>query len=250
MKSPTDLHGRTALITGAGRGIGLTIARRLGAAGAMVTISDIDGEALHNAGMELRGDGVSIAGEIVVDATDEVDVSRAMEATAQVTGGLDIVVANAGVMTQGGILETGSDAFMDGLRSNLLATYVTVRAALPFVRESTAGRILLLASAAGLNPRTITGVSYAVAKAGIVHLAAITAIELTGSGSTANAVAPGAVATRMSSVFGESILASYAALSPMGRIGAASDVADVALFLASDLGGFVNGQVINVSGGP
>ena len=136
-----------------------------------------------------------------------------------------------------------------GLRMNLVSTYMTCRAALPYVRSSPHGRLVLMASMAAFDPRTVTGVAYALSKAGITHLAGILSHELSGSSATANAIAPGAVLTEMSGAFGGDTLSTFAARSPLGRIAEPNDIADVALFLSSHLGRFVNGQTLRVNGG-
>ena len=245
----TDLTGRRALVTGAARGIGRSIAVRLARSGAAVTLADLDGETLSVTVEELRSQGLGVS-EVAADVTVEADVERMVRVAAERWGGLDIVVANAGRMTHGGVEANDMAALEAGLRINLVSTYMTCRAALPHVRSSSHGRLLLMASMAAFDPRTVTGVAYALSKAAITHLAGILSVELTGTAATANAIAPAAVLTEMSSTFGEDVLATFAARSPLGRIAVPDDVADVALFLASDLGGFVNGQTIRISGGP
>jgi 3-oxoacyl-[acyl-carrier protein] reductase len=248
-QSRTDLTGRRALVTGAARGIGRSIAERLAHSGAAVTLADLDAETLSATVGELLAQGLDVSGT-EADVTVERDVERMVSATAAQWGGLDIVVANAGRMTHGGVETNDMAALEAGLRINLVSTYMTCRAALPHVRSSAHGRLVLMASMAAFDPRTVTGVAYALSKAAITHLAGILSIELTGSTATANAIAPAAVLTEMSSTFGEDVLATFAARSPLGRIAVPDDVADVALFLSSDLGGFVNGQTIRISGGP
>lgn len=248
-QSRTDLTGRRALVTGAARGIGRSVAERIARSGAAVSLADLDAETLSATVGELLSQGLDVSGT-VADVTVERDVERMVSATAAQWGGLDIVIANAGRMTHGGVEENDMAALEAGLRINLVSTYMTCRAALPHVRASAHGRLVLMASMAAFDPRTVTGVAYALSKAATTHLAGILSIELTGSTATANAIAPAAVLTEMSSTFGEDVLATFAARSPLGRIAVPDDVADVALFLASDLGGFVNGQTIRISGGP
>jgi 3-oxoacyl-[acyl-carrier protein] reductase len=245
----TDLAGRRALVTGAARGIGRSIAERLARSGAAVTLADLDARTLSATVGELQSQRLDVS-EVAADVTVEADVERMVSAAAERWGGLDIVVANAGRMTHGGVEANDMAALEAGLRINLVSTFMTCRAALPHVRSSAHGRLVLMASMAAFDPRTVTGVAYALSKAAITHLAGILSIELTGSAATANAIAPAAVLTEMSSAFGEDVLAAFAARSPLGRIAVPDDVADVALFLASDLGGFVNGQTIRISGGP
>lgn len=245
----TDLVGRRALVTGAARGIGRSVAERLARAGAVVTLADLDGETLSTTVEELLSVGLDVSG-VTADVTIETEVAEMVDAVAAQQGGLDIVIANAGRMTHGGVEANDMAALEAGLRINLVSTYMTCRSALPHVRSSVHGRLVLMASMAAFDPRTVTGVAYALSKAAITHLAGILSVELTGSSATANAIAPAAVLTEMSSSFGEDVLATFAARSPLGRIAVPDDVAAVALFLASDLGGFVNGQTIRVSGGP
>jgi len=245
----TDLTGRAALVTGAARGIGRAIAERLARSGARVTLADRDGEALSVTIDALRSEGLEVHAAIA-DVTVEADVQQMVDSAHGHHGHLDIVVANAGRMTHGGVEANDMAAFEAGLRINLVSTYLTCRAALPHVRSSEHGRLVLMASMAAFDPRTVTGVAYALSKTAITHLAGILSVELSGSSATANAIAPAAVLTEMSSTFGDDVLATFAARSPLGRIAIPEDVADVALFLASDLGGFVNGQTIRVSGGP
>lgn len=245
----TDLTGRRALVTGAARGIGRSVAVRLARAGASVTLVDLDQAALGATVEELRTMGLEVA-SAGADLTVEHQVTAVTEEAVERWGGLDIIVANAGRMTNGGVERNDAAAFEAGLRTNLVSAYLTCRAALPHLRRSPHGRAVLMASMAAFDPRTVTGVAYALSKSAIVHLAGILAIELTGSSVTVNAVAPSAVLTEMSQSFGEEVLAGFAARSPLGRIALPEDVADVVLFLASDLGGFVNGQTIRISGGP
>lgn len=245
----TDLSGRSALVTGAAQGIGYAIARRLAVAGAAVTLADINETKLHEAAATLRSEGLSVLAT-TADLTLESEVTAMVEASQTHWGGLDIVVANAGRMTHGGALSNNQEAFESGLRANLVSAYLTARAAMPHVRESPQGRIILMGSMGGFDPRTVTGIAYAVSKAALAHLAGILAVELTGSSTTVNSIAPSAVLTDMSSAFGQDVLATFAARSPLGRIATPADVADVALFLASDLSSFVNGQTVRVSGGP
>jgi 3-oxoacyl-[acyl-carrier protein] reductase len=247
--SLTDLHGRVAVVTGAGRGIGLRVAGLLAEAGAAVCLSDRDSLALQRAVATLRARGLEAIGH-PADVTDQAAVDGLMEAAAGHFGRLDIVVANAGRMTTTGVRDTGLHEWEDGLRANLTSAFLTCRAAAPALERSPAGRLVLLSSGAGFDPRTVAGVSYAVSKAGIAHLGRLLAVELSGTGVTVNVVAPGAVDTPMARGFGEEVLAGYARRSPLGRIADPEDVARTVLFLVSDLGGFVNGEVIRVAGGP
>lgn len=243
------LSGRAAVVTGAARGIGFAIAHRLATAGASVTMADLDGERLAEATQEMESEGLTVLA-VTADLTDESEVADLMVRSKARWGRLDIVVANAGRMTHGGAQVNDRTEFEAGLRANLVSAYLTARAAIPQVHDSPHGRIVLMGSMAGFDARTVTGIAYAVSKAGISHLAGILAVELTGTATTVNAIAPSAVLTEMSGAFGEDILAMFAARSPLGRIAVPEEIADVALFLASDLGRFVNGQTIRVSGGP
>ena len=243
------LLGRAVVVTGAARGIGHAIAHRMAVAGASVTLADIDGAKLREAAGRLRSEGLSVQ-EVTADLTAESEVTEMIERSHAHWGRLDVVVANAGRMSHGGTQANDQESFEAGIRMNLVSSYLTARAAIPHVQASPHGRIVLMGSMAGFDARTVTGIAYAVSKAAISHLAAILAVELTGTSTTVNAIAPSAVLTEMSSTFGEDVLAGFAARSPLGRIATPDDIADVALFLASDRGGFVNGQTIRVSGGP
>jgi 3-oxoacyl-[acyl-carrier protein] reductase len=244
-----DLTGRSAVVTGAGRGIGSRVAGLLAQAGAAVCLNDRDGAALHETVSDLRERGLPVTGH-TGDVTVAADVEALIATAAGPSGRLDIVVANAGHMTTGGVRQTAPHEWDDGLRTNLTSAFLTCRAALPALQRSPSGRLVLLSSGAGFDPRTIAGVSYAVAKAGIVHLGRLLAVELANTGITVNVVAPGAVDTSMARSFGDDVLAGYADRSPLGRIATPDDVARVVLFLVSDLASFVNGEVVRVAGGP
>jgi 3-oxoacyl-[acyl-carrier protein] reductase len=244
-----ELHGRRAMVTGAARGIGLRVAELLGAAGASVCLSDRDTVALDDAVASLRASDLQVTG-CPADVTVAAELDRLVAAAAGPSGQLDIVVANAGRMTTGGVRQIGLHEWEEGLRDNLTSAFLTCRAAVPALRRCPAGRLVLLSSGAGFDPRTVAGVSYAVAKAGVAHLGRLLSVELAGTGITVNVVAPGAVDTSMARGFGDDVIAELARRSPLGRIATADDVARVVLFLASDLGGFVNGEVVRVAGGP
>jgi 3-oxoacyl-[acyl-carrier protein] reductase len=243
------LPGRVAVVTGAARGIGLRVATLLAEAGASVCLSDRDQDRLTAEVDALQARDLDVTAHRA-DVTAPAAVQGLVEAAAGWLGRLDIVVANAGQMTTTGVRDTAPQAWEDGLRANLTSAFLTCRAAIPALERSGRGRLVLLSSAAGSDPGTVAGVSYAVAKAGIAHLGRLLAVELSGTGVTVNVVAPGPVDTAMARGFGDQVLAGYARRSPLGRIATPDDVARTVLFLVCDLGGFVNGEVIRVAGGP
>lgn len=249
--APSDLislDGKIAVVTGAARGIGRSVASVLLAAGAEVWLVDVDREAALEAVEELRVGAPAHAA--VADVRDPTALERVAAEVVASSGSLDIVVANAGRMTTAGLDSITVEEWEDGITTNLTGSFFTARAVAPALRASGDGRLILMSSGAAFDPRTVTGLAYAVAKAGISHLAGLLAVQFAGTGVTVNAVAPGPVATDMSAVFPTEALHRYVENSPLRRMGTVDDVARVVLFLASELGSFVNGQVIRVAGGP
>jgi NAD(P)-dependent dehydrogenase (short-subunit alcohol dehydrogenase family) len=247
-----DFEGRTALVTGAGAGIGRAIAIRLAAAGAKVACADLDEagaletvELFAGAGAgRASGGGCALAG----DVSDPADVQRMMGATVSALGGLDILVNNAGVLFLKRFEDSTLEEWDQTFAVNLRAMFLTCQAALPHLRRSPAGAIVNIASMAALR-YTVPHVNYAASKGGVVSFTRDLAFELGADGIRVNAVAPGPIRTSMLAQLSDEQIENSGMRFVLGRIGRVEDVAEAVAFLASDRAAYVTGATLPVTGG-
>jgi 3-oxoacyl-[acyl-carrier protein] reductase len=247
-----DLTGRRALVTGAGHGIGAAVAVALAEHGADVVV--------HHGHSAQRAAGVVAriaalgrrASAVQADVTDTGQVDRLVATAAGHLGGLDILVCNAGhLVGRVATADMTDEHFARVVDVNLTATFRTVRAALPALRASGAGRIVTMASLAAHNGGGPGAVAYAAAKAGIIGLTKALAKELAPDRITVNALAPGYIGdTDFHATFStpQRRAATVAGL-PLGRGGTAAEVAAAAVYLASAEAGFVTGSTLDIDGG-
>ncbi len=240
-----SLQGRTAIVTGGSKGIGRGIAKRLGAAGINVLVVS-----------RHLSEAEKVAGEIGDHAAGfAADVSQpeACEAMAETAidkfGGIDILCANAGIFPAAKLGEMTAADFDHVIGVNLKSTFLSVSAVLPAMKQKKAGRIVLTSSITG----PITGFPgwshYGASKAGQLGFMRTAAIELAPYNITVNSVLPGNILTEGLVDMGEDYLAGMAACIPMKRLGTVDDIANAALFFASDEAGYITGQSIVVDGG-
>jgi len=237
-----SLRGRVALITGAARGIGAATARAFADAGARVALLDREAEELEAVARETGG------AAFPADVTDDAAVRRAVGDVVARWGRLDILVNNAGIVRDAALADVKDEDWAATLDVNLRAAMLCARAAVPHMKAAGFGRIL---SATSIVARTgnYGQTAYAASKAGIIGLTRAWARELGPKGITANAVAPGFIDTDMVKTVPAKVMADLLSRTPAGRMGRPEEVANVYLFLASELASFVNGAVVGVDGG-
>ena len=243
----TGLSGNTAIVTGAGRGIGRDIALTLAGQGADVAVLDIDIEgAAETAGLiEEAGQG-SLAVKCNV-----ADYAEVQECVKEVLGWRDqvhILVNNAGITRDNLLLRMGEEEWNTVISINLTGTFNMTKVVTKHMFKKRYGRVVNIASVIGQMGNAGQS-NYAASKAGIIGFTKSVAKEFAPRGVTANAIAPGFIDTPMTAVLPEDVQEQMRSMIPLRRFGTGNDVANVVLFLVSELGGYVTGQVLNCDGG-
>jgi len=251
VKDLFSVQGKTALVTGGSRGIGLMIARGFVEAGAKVYISARRQADCEKAAAELSQHGTCVA--IPADLSTEAECNRLAREIAARESKLHILVNNAGANWGAPLAEYPDSAWDKVLALNVKAVFHLTRAAIPQLEQAARpgdpARVINIGSIDGLQVPLLETYAYSASKAAVHHLTRVLAMKLAGRGITVNAVAPGPFESKMMAEtlrnFGDAIRASC----PLGRIGEPEDMAGVAIYLASRAGAYVTGAVIPVDGG-
>jgi 3-hydroxybutyrate dehydrogenase len=249
------LNGKSALITGGGRGIGRAIALEFARNGARVAVAARTAEQVEQVAAEIGGDAVAL----VCDVSDPESVARMFSRMREDFGNPDILVNNAGIAESATLVNTTDELWHRHLAINLSGTFYCTRAALPAMLKRGWGRVINVASIAGKSGAPYIA-AYSASKHGVLGLTRSAALELATTGVTVNAICPGYVDTDMVTRGVDQITAktgrtadealdSLKKMSPQNRLVTPEEVAAIALLLASDAGRGINGQGINVDGG-
>ena len=244
----TTATRRVAIVTGAAKGIGAAVARRLAAEGCALVLLDVDGPGIEQRARELP-DTVAVTGSVA----DEAACARAVAAALERFGRLDIVSHNAGIQRYGDIATTSRALWDEVISVNLTAGFLVAKAAIAALRASR-GNLVFTSSVQGLAAQRDV-LAYSVAKHGLIGLVTAMAVDEARHGVRVNGVAPGAIDTPMLhaavalSDTPDRVWAVLNGMHPIGRIGQPEEVAEVIAFLASDRARFVTGEVVRVDGG-
>lgn len=244
----TQLTGKVAVVTGAGRGIGRAIALAFGQAGADIVCVSRTLENSEKVAGEVRGLGRK-AWALAVDVANPEAVKQASEQILKEPGRVDILVNNAGVTRDGLVMRMSEEDWDAVLNTNLRGAFSFTKAfAMPMIKQRSGGRIINVASVIGLIGNAGQA-NYAASKAGLIGFTKSIAKELASRGITVNALAPGFIETDMTSVLNDDLKKKILEQIPMKAFGKGEDIAQAALFLASDAGRYITGQVLAVDGG-
>jgi 3-oxoacyl-[acyl-carrier protein] reductase len=240
------LRNRTALVTGAAKGIGRAIAVRFAEEGAGVVLADVNDTAETHETI-IGGGGRALS--VKVDISDAAAVEAMTAVAISVFGTIDILVNNAGIIARGTIFELTLETWKKVLDVNVNGAFNCVKAVIPHMAKNRYGRILSISSVAGKMGDVTAAPVYGTSKGAVNAFTKSLARQLAGFGITANAIAPHAIDTDMSAEWSEEKRAAVISGIPVGRLGKAREVADAALFLVSESSGFITGEILDVNGG-
>lgn len=242
------LDGKTALITGAARGIGKAIALKFASEGADIAFTDlVINEAAQQTITEIAAYGHKVKGYASNAASFE-ESQKVVEEVMAEFGRIDILVNNAGITKDGLVMRMSEDQWDAVIAVNMKSAFNFLHAVVPVMAKQRGGSIINMASIAGQtgNPGQV---NYSATKAGLIAMAKSVAKEMGPRGIRANSIAPGYIISEMTEVLPQSVKDEFLHLIPLKRGGLPEDIANAALFLASDLSSYITGQVIAVNGG-
>ncbi len=241
-----DLTGKTAIVTGASRGIGRGIATLLASRGARVVAAARGENAAETvAGIEQAGGRAELAS---ADVTDAASIEALISGTLQRHGRIDILVNNAGIARDNLMLRMKRDDWDQVLATNLTAPFTAAQAVLRPMIKQRGGRIISISSVVG-QMGNAGQANYAASKAGLIGFSKALAKEVASRNITVNVVAPGLIDTDMTKAISERAQGEWSSAIPLGRLGTPEDVAAAVCFLASDEASYITGQVLAVNGG-
>jgi 3-oxoacyl-[acyl-carrier protein] reductase len=241
-----SLEGRVALVTGASRGIGRSIALALAARGATVVAGARDDHAREVVEEISRGGGRAEA--VTMDVTDRAQVEAVTAATLQRSGRIDVLVNNAGTTRDNLVVRMKREDWDTVLATNLTAAFTCTQVVLKPMLKQRHGRIINITSVVGQSGNAGQA-NYAASKAGLIGLTKAVALEVASRGITVNAVAPGLIDTDMTRRLSDGAQTSWEERIPLARLGTPADVASAVVFLASDEAAYITGHVLAVNGG-
>jgi gluconate 5-dehydrogenase len=244
-----SLDERVALVTGASRGLGFAMAKALAEAGATVVLNGREARTLEEKADDIRAEGWQ-AETAAFDVTDHAAVAVAIQDIKQRHGGLDILIANAGIQHRRPLTEFATEDFQRVIDTNLTAVWVLAREAAKVMLPQKMGRIIITSSISAISARPTIS-AYVASKGAVTALTRALAVELGPQGITVNAIAPGYIATEMNSALIENkeFTDWVGKRTPAGRWGQPADLGGAAIFLASDAAAYVNGVLLPVDGG-
>ncbi|SFG81611.1 3-oxoacyl-[acyl-carrier-protein] reductase [Oribacterium sp. WCC10] len=243
-----SIKGKTAIVTGASRGIGRAIAIKLAAMGCNVVVDYAGNENAANETVKLCEEAGASAIAVCADVSDEASVEELIAKTQESFGNVDILVNNAGITRDNLMLRMSVEDFDEVISKNLRGAFLMTKYVGKLMLKQRAGRIVNISSIVGVHGNAGQA-NYSASKAGIIGLTKTTALEYASRGITANAIAPGFIDTDMTKALPDKVREMMLSRIPVGKFGAVEDVANAVAFFASDEARYITGQILGVDGG-